>query len=176
MRKSMIVLASILILPGCGSDDEAGEVGPPPQVQVADLKRLIGDDWTGELTYLNFSEPFDYVTIPAELDVTSAGRGVELHLQYPGEPAQDLKYTVEVLEDGRRLGNEPVMARVENRNGGVVIKTRTECEDLGRDAICDMTYTITDTSFVFAKMVTLTEDNDVTREDTFLRNEFRFKR
>ena len=65
MQKLMI---SLLVVPVSAALAFASEPAP---LEVADLEVVVGADWTGSLTYLNYQEPFIDFTIPAALKVTA---------------------------------------------------------------------------------------------------------
>lgn len=140
-------------------------------VDTDDLEAAIGDDWTGELTYLNYGEPVQDFTIPAELDVVSVENGLELYFQYPEEPSQNIRVTWLITDEGKSLAGEPIIASTEMPDGTAVFVTAAPCEDMGKSAACQMTYSLSATELTIKKMV------QYDGEDTaFRRNAYRFER
>ena len=176
MSKFTAVAAAMSLL-ACAAAQNAGEGGESEDavaditVTNVDLRRLIGDDWSGALTYLNYSAPYEYFTIPAALEVKEAGEGINLSFIYPEEPDQNFSYDLAVSVDQKRIGDESVVYREETAEGELIIKTRFDCEDLGKAAECRMTYAISPQAFSITKMVTYTGESEA-----FLRNEYKFTR
>lgn len=142
----------------------------PPAVTDADLARVTGDDWTGELTYRDYSPPFGKVAIAAEVDVTRTAAGLTLSMRYPREPQANSADTLSVTDGGRRIGGDPVVSR-EDIAGAAVITTRGPCEDDGREAVCERTYTFGDKTFSLRKSVRLAGETRA-----FERNAYTFTR
>lgn len=148
----------------------AASASGPPAVTDADLARVTGDDWTGELTYRDYSPPFGKVAIAAEVDVTRTAAGLTLSMQYPREPQANSADTLSVTDGGRSLGGDPVIAR-EEISGAAVITTRGPCEDDGREAVCERAYTFGDKTLSLRKSVRLAGETEA-----FERNAYRFTR
>ncbi len=142
----------------------------PAAVTEADLARVVGDDWTGELTYRDYSPPFGKVAIAAEVDVTRTAAGLTLSMQYPREPQANSSDDLNIADAGRTLGGDPVIAR-EDIAGAAVITTRAPCEDDGREAVCERIYTFGDKTLSLRKTVRLTGETEA-----FERNSFVFTR
>ena len=77
------LILALLILPISAISSAADEAAT---VSTDDLSVITGDDWTGELTYLNYGEPVIDFTIAAEIDVTEIEGGFEFSFQYPEAP------------------------------------------------------------------------------------------
>ncbi|MEM9054001.1 MAG: hypothetical protein AAGB16_01635 [Pseudomonadota bacterium] len=158
-----LFIAPLLALPGF-----AGEV--PPLAQE-DLDILIGDDWTGSLTYLNYGEPVKDFTIPAEIDIERTEGGLNLSYQYPDEPHQNASMVSKVSADGARLNGETITSNTLLETGAREIRTAYPCEDMGRKASCEMIYTLSATSFETRKLVTYQGETEA-----FRRNAYSFSR
>lgn len=120
----------------------------------ADLAVLEGDDWTGELTYLNQGEPKREYTVPAELAVAQNDRTFELYFTYPDEPEANGRAEVTLSADGRRLNDETIIDRKEQHDG-LMLVTEQACRDEGLKAECQFTYWISVHEFSIRKNVTL---------------------
>lgn len=143
---------------------------PQPAVTEADLARVVGENWSGQLTYRDYSPPFGTVALAVNANVVQTATGLRLSLQYPREPLANSSDMLSVSEAGRKLGGDPVVSR-EEVAGAVVITTRAPCEDDGREAICERTYTFGDKVFSWRKSVRL-----VGGSGKFERNAFAFTR
>lgn len=165
MRKLMI---SLLVAPISAAFASATE---PPPLEVTDLEVIVGSDWTGSLTYLNYQEPFIDFTIPATLTVNATEAGLKLAYAYPDEPHANSTVQVEIGANGGELMGEPIVSNTELEAGGREIVTAFDCEDMGRAAACEMTYAFAPTELRIRKMVTYQGETD-----SFRRNEYVFTR
>ncbi|MEM8616265.1 MAG: hypothetical protein AAGF20_04955 [Pseudomonadota bacterium] len=144
---------------------------PLPQVDAASFEQILGTDWNGSLTYLNYSAPFKDFTIPAQVEVTSAANGVSLFFKYPDEPQQNGGQTLEISEQGRRFGGDRVTLSMTDAEGMTEIRTEGPCQDLGRAASCEMIYRFSNVSMGVKKLVTYEGESQ-----SFRRSEFQFSR
>src|SRR5215211_2176103 len=88
------------------------------KIKADDLQRLTGAQWTGTLTYLDYGKKRK-VSIPSKLLVTRSAEDKRLwvfEFQYPDEPQANSKQNVMIAEDGRSLGDETVMERMDLAN------------------------------------------------------------
>lgn len=79
-----------------------------PTVKGRDLQLLMGAQWKGTLTYLDYSRN-KRVSIPSNLTVTKSNGdrwSWVFEYQYPDEPKANSRETVTISKDG-----EPLMAR-----------------------------------------------------------------
>ena len=132
---------------------------------------IIGNDWTGELTYLNYGEPVKDFTIPAALKVERVEAGVKMAYIYPDEPHQNSTITVRMSEDGSKLMGAPLTVNRMLDTGSREFRTEYACEDMGRTASCEMIYQLRADQVVMRKMVTYAGETDA-----FRRNEYVFTR
>lgn len=147
-----------------------GEEEPAlPAVQPGDLALLEGS-WTGSLTYRDYSPPHEDVSIPATLEVDPLDEGMRLELKYPGEPSAYDRSMLIASDEGRTLNSETVMSRTKV-DDELTIVTASECEDDGRPAQCEVTYTLSPKVFEMKKMVALDSG-----EAPFRRNAYAFVR
>lgn len=140
-----------------------------PAVQPGDLALLEGS-WTGSLTYRDYTPPHEDVSIPATLEADQLDEGVRLELKYPDEPSAYDRSMLIASDEGRTLNSETVMSRTETGDE-VTIVTASECEDDGRLAQCEVTYTLSPRVFEMKKMVALDSG-----EAPFRRNAYAFVR
>lgn len=142
-----------------------------PPLKPGDLDIVVGTDWTGSLTYLNYQEPFIDFTIPATLGVTTMPGGLELAYQYPDEPHANSTVQAEISKDGLSLMGEPIVSNTVSDDGVRRVKTAYDCEDMGRSASCEMTYTFSPSELRIKKLVTYSGETE-----SFRRNEYVFVR
>ena len=83
--KPAIALAPCLLVGACVHTMTPS----PPTVALSDFTRILGEDWTGALTYHDYSPPFGDVTIPATIGVTRVDGGLQLAIRYPKEPKEN---------------------------------------------------------------------------------------
>ncbi|NQY96481.1 MAG: hypothetical protein HRT82_04910 [Henriciella sp.] len=162
------LILALLILPISAISSAADEAAT---VSTDDLSVITGDDWTGELTYLNYGEPVIDFTIAAEIDVTEIEGGFEFSFQYPDEPHANMTAVTTISADGAMINDETVIANTLLDNGTREIRTQFGCEDLGRPATCEMIYTLSETQFELRKMVTYEGE-----AEAFRRNSYAFTR
>ena len=142
-----------------------------PPLDATDLEIVVGTDWKGSLTYLNYQEPFIDFTIPATLEVTAIETGLQLAYKYPDEPHANSTIQAEIGENGMMLMGEPIVLNTAMEDGGRLIKTAFGCEDMGRSATCEMTYAFSPTELRIKKMVAYDGETE-----GFRRNEYVFTR
>lgn len=162
MRKMTVsgLLGVALILPALASEPDA--------LEVADLEIVVGTEWTGSLTYLNYQEPFIDFTIPATLTVTATEAGLKLAYAYPEEPHANSTVQAEISANGRKLMGEPIVSNTELETGEREIRTRFACEDMGRAAVCEMTYSLAPSALRITKMVTYDGETDAFRRNAYV--------
>lgn len=164
--KSLVI--SLLLSSFIASSSAAENV---PAVTPESLEVVIGDDWTGSLTYLNYQEPFDDVTIPAAIEVEAIENGLAFAYKYPDEPQANSTGEALISNDGASFMGAPIVSNQALETGGHKVITLEDCEDMGREAICAMTYTFSATAFQIEKVVTLKDASE-----SFRRNEYVFTR
>lgn len=135
------------------------------------LDVAVGDDWTGQLTYLNYQQPFEDVTIRADVHVTKIENGLQIEYKYPDEPHANSSVRARISADGQSFMDEPIVANIALDGGARQIDTRFSCEDMGRAATCEMTYYLSTSQLEITKMVTYDEGGDA-----FRRNSYAFSR
>ncbi|MEO1187692.1 MAG: hypothetical protein AAFW60_01365 [Pseudomonadota bacterium] len=150
---------------------QAEAAAEAPALTLDAFNEIIGDDWTGELTYLNYGEPVKDFTIPAALEVERVESGLSMAYIYPDEPHQNSTIIVRISEDGSKLMGAPVTINADRDTDGREIRTEYACEDMGQSASCEMIYQIRADQILMRKMVT---NNGET--EAFRRNEYVFTR
>lgn len=158
-----LFLVPVLVLSGQAED--------VPALSSDMLEVIAGDDWTGSLTYLNYGEPSRDFTIPATLEVDVVENGLKLAYKYPEEPQQNSVVTARVSKDGTKLIGATISANTILESGARQVVTNYSCEDMGRSALCEMTFTFSGNEFRVRKMVTYKGETD-----GFRRNEYVFTR
>lgn len=132
---------------------------------------ILGEAWTGSLTYLNYQEPFEDVTIPANVEISFVDAGIQLDYKYPNEPHANSSVIASLSDDGLVFMDEPVIANTVSEDGTRAIKTAFVCEDMGRPAHCEMTYAFSANTLEISKMVTYDGATEA-----FRRNAYTFQR
>lgn len=156
-------LAATSLLASCSVMVDPAPKGPT--ISAEDLAMLEGD-WTGALTYRDYTEPYEDVSIPAALTVTPRDEGILLQLSYSDEPSAYDASMLSVSENGRRLNSEDVVSRTDFE-GETLLITESACEDDGRPARCEMRYTLSPQVFEMTKMVTLDSGGEPFRRNTY---------
>lgn len=142
-----------------------------PALTSENLEIVTGDDWSGSLTYLNYQEPFEDVTISAAIEVEAMENGLAFAYKYPDEPQANSTGEALISEDGMSFMGAPIVSNQAMETGGRQVITLEDCEDMGREAICAMTYTFSANAFQIEKMVTVKGESE-----SFRRNEYVFTR
>ncbi len=140
----------------------------PTTLTQTDLSGLISDEWAGTLTYLNYGEPKEDFTIPAELDVKLTEGGLKLYFQYPEEPDQNSDVTVLIGAEGRTLNGDTVTGKTTRPDGSTEVRTSGACEDMGRAAMCEVIYTWSTSDFEMKKMVTYAGETEAFRRNAYV--------
>ena len=167
--RTIIGLLAAGALVACAQTHLGEEAADPPAVQPGDLALLEGS-WTGSLTYRDYSPPHEDVAIPATLEADELDDGIRLELKYPDEPSAYDRSMLIASDEGRTLNSETVMSRTKTGDE-VTIVTASDCEDDGRPAQCEVTYTLSPRVFEMKKMVALDSG-----EAPFRRNAYAFER
>ena len=132
---------------------------------------ILGSDWSGSLTYQDYQPPFADVTIEAALEVTAVQGGFEFAYIYPNEPHANSKSLVQIGENGTTIMDQPIVRNQISEDGTQTIVTAFACEDMGKSASCEMTYSLSAQAFSMRKMVTYDGETDA-----FRRNAYEFTR
>lgn len=155
---------------GAGSDGLGfSPVDQLPTVTAADFEGLVGTDWAGELSYLNYREP-TRSTIPVRLELAIDEGVVKYGLAYPGEAEANNRGDFVIGEDGRSLEGATIVSR--HRDGDrLIIVAEKDGEDAEKPARLRFTYSISPNDFSWRKDVRFEGENEF-----FNRNEFALKR
>ena len=122
-------------------------------ISAGDFAPLIGDDWEGALTYLNYGSD-KRSTIPVRLAVQSfSGNLVPYAIQYPGEEGANADGKFEISSDGSQLDGQAVISRRALPDGSVEIITQSRGQDDNQSADIQTIYTISSRLFKMRKMV-----------------------
>jgi hypothetical protein len=181
MRIATLCLSAGLLLAACGQADnatppedastieaqkEAAAYVPAPAdgptISPDDFTPLVGTDWKGTLTYLDYGDGKTEVTIPVELMVLQTERTFGLYFTFPEDPEADGGADITISDNGRMINQETVTRRLEE-NGSLMVVTLAPCEDGGVQASCEYTYEISGSAFSIRMMVTLDGDTEAFR-------------
>lgn len=164
--RHVFCFAAAAALTACAQTPGKAAPDDQPRVYLSDLTVLEGA-WTGELIYRDYEPPHEDVSLPASLNVGREGEGILLKLSFSDEPSAYGGSMLIPSEDGRMLNSEEVIAR-EKSGGELTLKTRSACEDDGRPATCDMTYTLSPDIFKMTKRVQLDRGGPPFRRNTYV--------
>jgi len=170
IARAIIVLTAISLASCSSTDATLKASGADPLIAKADFDSVLGDDWSGSLTYLNYSEPFEEVTIPAEIDVSSSPTGLTFSFQYPEEPQQNSTLTIDLSGPSNEIRDAKIVRRSTVGNS-VIFMTVEPCEDMGREANCEMIYALAPNMLNIVKVVTYDGETE-----SFQRNAYAFSR
>ncbi|MEM9500974.1 MAG: S41 family peptidase [Pseudomonadota bacterium] len=175
-RDPVLEKAKSLALEGVATRASQVEVGEAVEssgvltASITDFAMLEGDQWSGQLEYLNYGRD-DRSTIPVRMVARApAGRSMPYDFIYPGEEDKNAKDRMRVSRDGTKINQMAITKRFVDQSGALVLVTDAKGRDDNRPADIRVTYTIAPTSFVVAK--------DVRFEggEFFNRNEYRLTR
>lgn len=166
MRRIVYSAAIAILCSACSSFPSQA----PPVVEAADLLAAVGDNWTGTLTYRDYSPPHGDVTLQVEAKVTAVAGGLSIALHYPREPAADGISELLLTEGGRVFDGEPVIS-AERTGDTLQVITEAACEDDDRPATCRHVYSFAPKQLGWRKLVQFAGDGEAVR-----RNEYTFSR
>lgn len=157
---AMVVISSLVVL---------GSAKLTPE----DLDSLTGAQWTGTLTYLDYSSK-KKVSIPCNLTVTKSVEDKHTWIfdyVYPKEPQANGKKLMLVSKDGGAINDEKVTERTNASDGSIGITTEKQGEDNNRKALFRYTYLISSKTFSIKKEVRYANESE-----WFERNEYSWQR
>ena len=136
-----------------------------------DFKTIQGE-WTGTLTYLNYSDnkPF---SMPADLVVEKGNNEFQLILQniYPNEPKANGSGKIKISKDRKTIDKAPIVSRELLPGGSIKIITESSGKDDNKKAQIRKCYTFGQNELIIVKEV-LFEDS----EKWIKRNEYNYTR
>lgn len=138
-----------------------------PVVKITDFKVIEGDDWTGDLTYLDYSGN-KRVTIPtaAAVSITSPTK-LKYSVSYPKEPWEDTKATLKLSKSGRVLDGNPVTYREVQTDGSLEILTKHQGKDNDKPAQIRLAYTLSASKFTISKDVRFEDEADFVNRNIY---------
>ena len=140
------------------------------QVTEKDVDVILGEKWTGNLVYLDYSTNKE-VMIPVEIKVEKVKKGkYSLDYNYPNEPKANSTGKIAIDFEKQTL-NKEVMSEFESRDGLFFITTTSTGKDNGKAATFIKRYILGETSFSIRKDVQYEGS-----EEVFMRNEYRMNR
>lgn len=143
------------------------------RIKRNDLQILTGAQWSGTLTYLDYSSQ-KKVSIPVNLTVKPNGADEWSWVfvySYPDEPHANSQEIVKLSKDGKSISGEVVLERTSLPDHTVRVVTEKKGEDNNRSASIRFTYSLSAGNFSIKKEVRYENENQF-----FERNEFRLKR
>ena len=143
------------------------------KVSDKDLDSLTGQQWTGTLSYLDYSSK-KKVSILSNLTVTKSSEDKKTWVfdyVYPKEPKANGKKSVVVGRDGSSINDEKVTERTKLPDNAIKIVTEKNGEDNDRKAVFRYTYQISAKNFSIKKEVRYENESEF-----FERNEYSWQR
>ena len=166
MKLTSIGLLASISLTACAALNNADI----PHASANDFRVLEGNEWTGELEYLNFGRD-DRSSIPVGLKVVVLNDSeIEYAIKYPGEEQHNAVETLTLSDDNSMIDGSRIASR-ETVNGDLILITVGAGTDDGQDVTVRTTYEIAEARFHMRKDVRRGEN-----ETFFNRNEYRFTR
>lgn len=138
----------------------------PAVVEAADLQVAVGDDWTGTLTYRDYSPPHGDVTLQVEAKVKAVAGGLSVALHYPREPEADGISELLLTEGGRIFDGAPVIS-AERTGDTLQVITEAACEDDDRPATCRHVYSFAPKQLGWRKLVQFAGDGEAVRRNAY---------
>lgn len=141
-------------------------------LQIAsDLAVLTGAEWTGDLSYLDYSNGTrEAIAVSLSFDQV-VENSIPFAIKYPGETQYNSRETYVWTADGTRLNDAAILSRSELSEGQVEIVTENQGMDDNRPALIRTTYVISDSQFIVRKDVKFAD------KDAFLnRNQYTLTR
>ena len=145
----------------------SAHAGEAEDLSPADLAIVAGTNWTGSLTYMNYQPPFEDVTIPANLEVEATDTGLKLSYIYPDELHANSTVTLKVSANGEWMMGAPIVSNTLSDSGLREVKTAYSCEDMGKEASCEMIYSFGASELNVTKMVTYKGETDAFRRNAY---------
>ena len=146
------------------------EQAQTPVASIADFAPIAGEDWTGELEYLNYGRE-DRSTIPVRMIAKEpAKRAMAYGFIYPGEEDKNARDRLKLSRDGRLINGMTLVDRYTDGDGALVLVTEGQGRDDNRPADIRLTYAISAVRFEVRKDVRFKGGQ------FFNRNEYRLTR
>ncbi|RGP40789.1 hypothetical protein BPTFM16_01079 [Altererythrobacter insulae] len=136
-------------------------------VSASDFADLEGDDWIGQLDYLNYGSD-QRSQIPVKMIVEAPQkRRVPYGFIYPGEENKNANDTIRISKDGTRIDGMDVVSR-SFVDGVLVIVAEGTARDDNRPAEIRVTYTVAANRFSVRKDVRFAGGNFINRNEYLL--------
>jgi len=143
---------------------------PNHTVQLEDFTLLSGDDWTGTLSYLDYSSN-KIAKIPVKAQFELKGKNtIRYGIQYPGEAYMNSYEKIKISRRGDKLDKRPIVNVTKNEEA-FIVTTMHSGKDDNKPAEIRTTYTLSADSFLITKDVKFKGN-----EDFFNRSEYKFIR
>jgi len=124
-----------------------------PSASISDFAPLIGEDWSGELEYLNYGSD-ERSTIPVRMIARELkNRSMAYGFLYPGEEHKNARDKLRVSRDGTKLNGMTITRRYLDQDGALVFVTEGKGRDDNRPADIRLTYVISANAFTNRKDV-----------------------
>ena len=166
MRRVFLSGCAAFGLLACSAAEKVAPEGPT--VAISDFEVVEGDEWVGNLTYLDYTSQ-KRVSIPTAASVEITGQStVKYTVSYPEEPWEDAKANIKLSKSGRVFNGHPVITREDLDDGRMTFAIQYAGEDDNQKADIRITYTLAPSRFVISKDVRPTGAEDFTNRNVYL--------
>ena len=151
--RTTLVSGESVSVPSCAVRAPRSDATPAVQVARGDFGSLMGDDWTGTLSYLDYTtnQPSE---IPVEITVRSASdRTIVYQIRYPRESEYNEIQRIRISSDGTRIDGNPIISRTRGADGRLVLVTEGRSSDNSEPADVRYTYEIGARAFDISQQV-----------------------
>ena len=139
-------------------------------VSPTEISVLLGDDWQGSLTYLDYSSNQE-TSIPVMLHVEQVGdREFRFSFSYPEEPKANNKTKMVLGKNHMSINKARIISRQDLPNHVLKFETKIPGKDNKKKAIIYTEYQLSVKNFTITKKV------QYDGEDPFVRNTYSFTR
>lgn len=149
---------------------KAIEVFAKPIVTVSesDFEKMIADNWTGELIYIDYGTGKE-VSIPCELSVQKVAENTfDLNYSFPDEPHANWTDREKITHQGQVFAHQKIMSIEKNRLTTIIKTTKWGADD-NQEANLFYTYSLNENELKIKKEYQL-----IGKDEIIFRNEFRF--
>ena len=174
MNKTSLAMISAFVLSACGSLPGLGSGEPAEEdtlrLRSSDLSGLGGQNFTGELTYLDYSSG-EKVALDVVADVTVKLSCLRIAIDYPDEPQANSTQEYCISEDGTAFNEAKLVSLQRLGPDFIAFQTEEMGEDNDQPALLRQSYILSRTAITSGREVSYDEG-----ETWFERNELDIER
>ena len=140
-------------------------------VTMDELRVLEGDNWEGNLSYLNYgSDKRSTIPVKVAIEVLDE-KALQYAIQYPGEEQHNAKEQLKLSADGTKIDGYAITKRKKIADGTLILTTEGAGQDNNRPAEVQVVYTVAANRFKICKNIRFDSSGEY-----FNRNEYNFLR